>query len=456
VGDIKAEHPEYIAKKPVLRMYRDLYVGGERLKVNAANYLTRRQKEPLDVYHERLGRVFYENYVGSIIDWYAATLFRRESMVMSEGDNEAGRKFLSEFTDDCDRRGGSLSEVFRRRLIETLICGVSYVLVDFPRTGKPAGNRAEEEITGASRAYLVECSPEDVINWSHDESGNFEWIVVRTEQRSRRSFDDPEMVTETRWTYYDKTDFRTYLQVEGGGSKSAVELVDAGRHALARQGRVPVFELKIPEGLWLMNKAGLLQLEHFNKSNALSWALSMGLFASPVVYTDREWDQIVGESYYIQLGPEDKFGWTEPEGHVYQIAADNLKRLQEEIYRVCYLLSQGGRHVVQPFRPVGIEQAARLCGDSGGPTDLRRCREGHDQGDSAGDCGCAAGRAGGRCIGSGRVRHWRVWQRTGRCREAAGFRDRIADPQEADLQEACLQVSLRCPAGGEGPDCGGD
>ena len=46
----------------------------------------------------------------------------------------------------------------------------------------------------------------------------------------------------------------------------------------------------------------------------------MGLFAMPVVYSEREWKQIVGESYYIQLGPKDRFGWTEPEGHVYQIA----------------------------------------------------------------------------------------------------------------------------------------
>ncbi len=67
----------------------------------------------------------------------------------------------------------------------------------------------------------------------------------------------------------------------------------------------------------------------------------MGLFAMPVVYSDREWSQMVGESYYIQLGPQDRFGWTEPEGKVYQIAADNLVRLREEIYRVCYL-SQAG------------------------------------------------------------------------------------------------------------------
>jgi hypothetical protein len=68
----------------------------------------------------------------------------------------------------------------------------------------------------------------------------------------------------------------------------------------------------------------------------------MGLFATPVVYSERDWKQIVGESYYIQLGANDRFGWTEPEGHVFQIAADNLVRLQEEIYRVCYLMTQAG------------------------------------------------------------------------------------------------------------------
>ena len=51
---------------------------------------------------------------------------------------------------------------------------------------------------------------------------------------------------------------------------------------------------------------------------------------------------MVGESYYIQLGPNDRFGWTEPTGTVYQIAADNLTALKEEIYRVCYLTMQAG------------------------------------------------------------------------------------------------------------------
>jgi hypothetical protein len=66
----------------------------------------------------------------------------------------------------------------------------------------------------------------------------------------------------------------------------------------------------------------------------------MALYATPVVYSKRDWSSIIGESYYIHLDPEDKFGWTEPEGNVYRIAMENLARLQEEIYRTCYLMGQ--------------------------------------------------------------------------------------------------------------------
>jgi len=349
VLDIDREHPQYRARKEVWRCYRDLYIGGEQFKLNAQRHLIPRQKEPGDVYRERLTRVFYENYVGSIVDWYAATLFRREPVLTFEGANERGQAFFGEFVEDVDRKGTALADFLRKQLVEAMVAGQSFVLVDFPRMGDAPGNLAEEDASGASRAYLVDYRAEDLINWSLDDCGNFEWVVLRTEVTRQDRVEDVEWLTEKRWAYYDKQNFRLYRQVSSGGGTGAVELIDEGVHGLAKLGRVPLFGLRIPEGLWMVNRAGSLQLEHFNKSNALSWALTMGLFAMPVVYSEREWSQMVGESYYIQLGPEDRFGWTEPEGKVYQIAADNLTSLQEEIYRVCYMpqaggpLGQGGR-----------------------------------------------------------------------------------------------------------------
>lgn len=340
--NINVEHPEYIARTAMYRKYRDLYAGGEQIRANASDYLDRRQKEPWDVYGERLNKVFYENYIGSIIDWYAATLFRREPQLHAEGTNDAGRSFFSEFTEDCYLKGTSISDFFRRRLVDTLVYGGSLILIDFPRISMTASSRAEEEALGASRAYLVDYTPENLINWSVDTRGNFEWVVLRSKYLRKLLPEDPTPVEETIWAYYDQTTYRLYRGVAENGRYSTIELIDSGRHAMANQSRVPVIEMKVSDGLWLMNKAGSLQLEHFNKSNALSWALTMGLFAAPVVYSERDFNQIIGESYFIQLGPNDRFGWTEPEGNVFQIAAQNLSRLQEEIYRVCYLMTQAG------------------------------------------------------------------------------------------------------------------
>ena len=351
--DINREHPEYAEKRAMWRKYGDLYAGGEQLKARAEEYLTPRQKEPRDVYAERLSRVFYENYIGSIIDWYTATLFRREPALTYEGVNEQGKAFFAEFTDDCDLKGTTLTDFFRRVFVDALVRGKSHILADFPRWNGVAETRAEEDAAGASRAYLSNYPADELINWSYDERGNYEWVVLRTSGLRKQRIEDTEWCRETRWAYYDKQSYRIYEEVRPlkdvemripfvAPQKTAATLTASGRHGMAKLNRVPLFDLALSDGLWLMNKAGLLQLEHLNKSNALGWALTMGLFAMPVVYSERDWDQMVGESYYIQLGPQDKFGWTEPEGKVFQIAADNLTRLQEEIYRVCYLAHAGG------------------------------------------------------------------------------------------------------------------
>jgi hypothetical protein len=341
--NIDREHPEYIARKAMWKQYKDLYAGGEQLRAAASEYLVRRHKEPGEIYQERLSRVFYENYIGSIVDWYAATLMRREPVLLMEGSDPAAKSFYTALADDCDLKGTTLSEFFRQRFIQTMVCGGSFIVVDFPRIGTggaPAPlTRAEEDASGRSRAYLVDYGADEVINWNYDPSGGLEWAVIRTSCLQQSNIADAKWEREMRWIYYDRENFRMYRKA---GESSPIELMAEGRHGLASLRRVPMFQMKVSEGLWLLNKAALLQLEHFNKSNALSWALTMGLFASPVVYSDREFKQIVGESYYIQLGQADRFGWTEPEGKVYQIAADNLVQLKDEIYRVCYLTIQAG------------------------------------------------------------------------------------------------------------------
>src|SRR5947209_20620131 len=113
--NINREHPEYVARKAMWKQYQELYAGGERLRMNASEYLVRRHKEPSEIYQERLSRVFYENYIGSIVDWYAATLMRREPMLLFEGTDNSAKSFYNVLSEDCDLKGTNLHEFFRQQ-----------------------------------------------------------------------------------------------------------------------------------------------------------------------------------------------------------------------------------------------------------------------------------------------------------------------------------------------------
>jgi len=190
--NINREHPESVARKGMWRQYKDLYAGGERLRQNASEYLVRRHKEPGEVYQERLSRVFYENYAGSIIDWYAATLMRREPGMLFESADPGARNYYNLLADDCDLKGTNLTEFFRRRFVEALVCGISYTVIDFPRGAGAAFTRAEEDASGQSRAYLMEYAADEVINWNYDQAGGLEWVVIRTSYLQQSSVTDPK------------------------------------------------------------------------------------------------------------------------------------------------------------------------------------------------------------------------------------------------------------------------
>jgi hypothetical protein len=155
------------------------------------------------------------------------------------------------------------------------------------------------------------------------------------------------------------------------------------------------------------------------------------------------------------LGQDDKFGWTEPEGHVYEIALRNLDRLKDEIYRVCYLMSQAGGGCRRTTAMTGYskerdyaitQEVLRGFGDSVKDTMKRvlkaivAAREDAIGVDVAGldefDIGDFAEELA--------------------TRRGCWDGDRVGDAEEAGVQEAGDEVFVRCAAGDEGSDRAGD
>ncbi len=370
---LEAKHNFYKLYEDAWRRYRAFYEGGEKLRVMSrlGNYLIKRQKEPNEVYAERLNRMYYENYLGSIFDWYAASLFRTEPQI-EFGELDEG--FWAAFLKDVDRAGTSFTEFLRQAFLSALIHKTAWVLVDLPQIDAPVANRAEEDRLGKSRAYLVLYEAPDVLDWREVGAGNLEWAKIRTADAFRADPTTAELIHRDTWTIFTRDRFARYQRERketpgtsasistGGGSQE--QLIDKlpgpageGAHSMAAEGRLPLLWLALNSGLWLADRAGMLVFEHFQKSNALAWAIHMGLFAMPVIFSDREWNQIMGEAYYLQLGPQDKFDWTEPKGATFDLAARNLDRLKHEIYRVCYLAPQAGSEQLRNVMQSGASKA---------------------------------------------------------------------------------------------------
>jgi hypothetical protein len=295
--------------------------------------LYRRHREPLEVYQERVSRAYYENFLGSIIDWYAATLFRREPQLGLEDAPAKTSAYYAEFFGNCDRNQTSITDFMRKRFVESQVYGKAFCGLEFPKHEGGFQSRWEEEQAGADRGYLTEIHPLDVINWGRGEFGEFTFVTIRLERERGTAANSK---SGQRYLVYDQTEYAIVKRDEEGN----LMVLESGLHSCHAIRMVPVFQLAPSEGLWMANKAAHLQLEHFNKSNSLAWSLGSALYSTPVIHSKRDFHQVLGESYYIQLDPEDKFGFAEPAGHVYRIGLENLERLQEEIYRTCYLLNQ--------------------------------------------------------------------------------------------------------------------
>ena len=101
--------------------------------------------------------------------------------------------------------------------MEALVCGKSYVLVDFPRLTEPVGDAAEEDDAGRRGRTWWSYAADDLINWSLRRARALSMGGdPDTELAKKDKLEDAEWWKQTRWVYYDKRTFRIYEQVEGG------------------------------------------------------------------------------------------------------------------------------------------------------------------------------------------------------------------------------------------------
>lgn len=331
---LRQRHPDHNDER--LRRYRALYEGGERWRGLIDTWLPKHDVETDARWKARKAAATYTNHVGAIIDFFGSHLFS-EALAVGGVEDE----WLSGWLGDVDQAGTSLTDWWADLFGSAMIGRRAFAWVNLPAVAGEFGSLGEQLEGGALDAYLVPLEPEQVI-WVERRGKRILWLQVE-EVVEERSSVEASAERYWRWTYIDDTVIRRWEwrpqegKTEPRDEDLVVEL-DPIQHGF---GRIPVVELDLTAGLWALSKLAEPAVAHLRARNDLSWALHLG--ANPLLVVKSKAGAeapVLGAGYYLRVGQDDDVFYAEPSGANYQILAEDVVRLREELYRTVQQLAQ--------------------------------------------------------------------------------------------------------------------
>ena len=374
-GVLKQRNPEYMAE--AWSELDALYKGGYAVTGKAAgDLLPKLVGENSARYEDRKKSAGYLGYLAQIIDRFVSGLFMGDLVVTEPGDatdpNTPGgtsdSAFYGAFAHDADLAGTPFVSVVRSVVRNALLKKRGIVAIDFPKPLDKAtiATRADEDASGASRAYLFEVPCEQLLDWERDKFGNFRWAVL---YRCRQERDTPAAVRGAAKVH----EFKVWT-LEGGVAVWRLfaftettdnKLLDETDFPVVDQGAtgfevIPLMMLELADGLWMGNKIGCIQREHHARRSALIAAMNKSLVAIPVAKLGPEIGAMGGpmpseaatdpsrgndplgkfdRQGYVVIGAGDDIAFVEPAGSAYALCAQNLAELKDEMFRVVHQMA---------------------------------------------------------------------------------------------------------------------
>lgn len=350
-AQLSATHPSYDDAR--LREYRALAVGGRTLLRDdalLARVFPQHANEPAWVYAERKRRAIYVPYAGEILGDLIAQLGVDALGTKADG---AG-PFYTDFVDDVDRHGVSLTTFLLHQVRAALIDRVAWTLVDLPRSrDEQPTSLAEQERSGALRAYLCAIDAASVLDWEEDDEGRLTWVCVRSIRATRTGPGDDRSDVVERFTVYYPDRWERYEVAYKAGRppkpRQPVDLVEQGTHSF---GAVPLVRLEMPEGLWALDKLASLARAHLNLCSAVDWSQNKSLFPMMMAFLTpqdasapdqvddaRATTQTYGTGWINTFANTDRVEYITPDTGVYEHALKRLDALRDEIHRVCHAMA---------------------------------------------------------------------------------------------------------------------
>lgn len=344
--------------------YHALYVGADAFRHCISEFLPRNPMEAPETFVARCESAQYTNYVGPIIDFYAAKVMNApvEAKPLDDADEPP---FYAEWREDVDGAGTNLVDFFRSRFVAACVKGRAWWRLSLPDPGEvPAANMAEYEARGLGRVLVDPIDRSQIIDWQEDDRGELEWAIVHRVERPRRSPEEQRGTIVETWEVYDRENVTTYAiaYTENKPPRPEDDIQPTSRrpHGFSR---VPLLGMGFEgtkaahvkvglrhialsaseiRGLWPMGRLADIQVAHFRQEAGLEWSIARTCYAMPVLnIQDTANIPTMGAGYCMVLGQNESITWTAPPTAHLAMASQRVADRRDEIYRVANQLAQG-------------------------------------------------------------------------------------------------------------------
>ncbi len=347
---LNSQHPGY--DKCMYEEYNALYEGGKTFEKFKDRFLTKNEFEPPQIAKSRKDNAEYQNFIGPIIDQFAAQLYSSPFKIDSEAGNiKEIDSFYADFQNDVDGNGKDLINFMQDRFTTAVVKGCAWWVAELPPLSeelsllKKEGRLSAEAMDqgGYNRVTLCAIDNYQVYDYQLDNYGKFLWIkLYKCESIVRDPFtSDRSTITET-WKFYDAQNITTFVNV-----RKIDEDVDDDKEIMQKTkvshgfAEVPVMKLEFPIGLWIMNRVASAQIGHFRTSAQLDWAQRNCAYPMPVFKSVDGTPPIIGPARFILIDKEEDFEYKAPSSDAFESLIKRIESKRVEIFRVTQQMAAG-------------------------------------------------------------------------------------------------------------------
>lgn len=310
-------------------------MGGTAEMKKFPEYLPQHPAEDADHYKVRAARTVLRNFFSRTVDTLVGKVFS-QPVVTKDMDP----KFKKQIEGNIDLTGRDIHSFAREVFENSVTDGVSYILVDFPRSATDL-SLAEERQLGL-RPYLVSVKAADVIGWKVENIGYQEVLTeVRIKETVTRSIDEDK---QGNTSYGEELVYRVRILRIGSwelweSTQSSVwKKTEEGLLTLSFIGLVPVYtsRTRFFEATPPLEDLAYMNLEHYqirsDQRNALSVA-SFPILAASGFQQDADGKKLEfgPNKMLVSSDPNAKFYYVESGGAHLAAGDKELKSLEEQM-----------------------------------------------------------------------------------------------------------------------------